>query len=99
MAISWLSALQDLQEQCKNPLEKTEQLIEKDTQWLFDVVEEATALFKKEKEKEEEEVTKDDDKQDESMVSTPPVLLPQTPRVSLVYSDYNFPRHICNHYA
>lgn len=78
MAISWLTALENLQGQF-NGKPEVEKLMEKDFQWVDEVLTEATALFVKEKAKDDNDETNEND--DSNALQVPPVLLPQTPRV------------------
>lgn len=82
MAVSWLTALENLQRQI-NGVADVEKLFEKDYEWMDDVASEATALFKKDASR--QEAGEDDDDDDEGAMENAPVLLPQTPRVSESY--------------
>ncbi len=64
-----------------------ESLMERDFQWVDEVVSEATALFKKEDKPEEEE----DNPDNTGASDVAPVLLPQTPRVRLSSKYLEFP--------
>lgn len=79
MANSWLTALENLQAQFRG-LPDVEKLMEKDFEWVDEVLVEATALFKKDSSSTNHENDKDKTN-DESTSSDAPVLLPQTPRV------------------
>lgn len=78
MANSWLTALENLQAQFRG-LPDVEKLMEKDFEWVDEVLVEATALFKKDSSSAKE--TDAEKTNDESTASDAPVLLPQTPRV------------------
>ena len=80
MAVSWLNALENLQGQYSG-LPEVEKLFEKDFQWVDEILAEATTLFRKDTTQEVSETTNEND--DPNALGVAPVLLPQTPGVSV----------------
>ena len=81
MAVSWLNALENLQGQFSG-LPEVEKLFEKDFQWVDEILQEATTLFKKDTTNEETENTNENEDPNGTPLGPPPVLLPTTPGVS-----------------
>jgi len=79
MAVSWLNALENLQGQFSGYPE-VEKLFEKDFQWVNEILDEATTLFKKDTTQDVSETTNENDDPNTLGVEAP-VLLPQTPGV------------------
>merc|ERR1712029_294620 len=78
MAVSWLNALENLQGQFSG-LPEVEKLFEKDFQWVDEILQEATTLFKKDTTNEETENTNENEDPNGTPLGPPPVLLPTTP--------------------
>ena len=87
MAVSWLNALENLQGQYSG-LPEVEKLFEKDFQWVDEILAEATTLFRKDTTQEVSETTNEND--DPNALGVAPVLLPQTPGVSVDIIRVNY---------
>ena len=87
MPVSWLNALENLQGQYSG-LPEVEKLFEKDFQWVDEILAEATTLFRKDTTQEVSETTNEND--DPNALGVAPVLLPQTPGVSVDIIRVNY---------